>query len=198
MAERAPTAAPPGASASPRFSNCLLLLRAAHMQIVLESHASLLDLLRRFGSRPPLEELLDVLPALTPRLYSIANSQLESPEKARQAGGVGHAGLKRTGHAMCPRMRSSIPFFIQKKATRCHVSIPGVKAVQATVALSMVEHKSEAGAVHKGVATSWLRALAEPLLEPAGSPPGPAIKLPVHFRGCGGGAGGGGGMHACM
>ena len=59
---------------------------------MLEGKPSLLDLLRQFPScRPPLGPLLDALPALPARMYSVACSPLELPGKvgAAAAGGRG-------------------------------------------------------------------------------------------------------------
>jgi sulfite reductase alpha subunit-like flavoprotein len=47
---------------------------------------SLLDLLKKFPScHPPLEALLDALPALAPRLYSVASSPFAQPHKVSAA-----------------------------------------------------------------------------------------------------------------
>lgn len=90
---------PPG-----RISQCLLLLllksrgltpacRLPPPQEVFEARPSLLDLLGQFPScKPPLDALLDALPALPARMYSVACSPLEMPDKVGLFGWV-HAWI---------------------------------------------------------------------------------------------------------
>ncbi|KAL6770831.1 hypothetical protein ACKKBF_B32860 [Auxenochlorella protothecoides x Auxenochlorella symbiontica] len=59
--------------------------RDEYAKEVLEGRPSLLDLLTRFDSRPPLAPLLDALPALVPRPYSIANAAVAQPGKVAMA-----------------------------------------------------------------------------------------------------------------
>lgn len=54
--------------------------RDEYRREILEERPALLDLLRRFGSRPPFAALLDALPPLSSRLYSITN-YAEQPTK---------------------------------------------------------------------------------------------------------------------
>ncbi len=67
--------------------------------------ADLLDLLQAFPSaRPPLQALLDSLPALKPRLYSIASSPLAAPGRVELCVGVvreTRRGRPRDGVASC-------------------------------------------------------------------------------------------------
>lgn len=67
--------------------------------------ADLLDLLEAFPSaRPPLQALLDSLPALKPRLYSIASSPLAAPGRVELCVGVvrdTRRGRPRDGVASC-------------------------------------------------------------------------------------------------
>ncbi|WP_043338729.1 sulfite reductase subunit alpha [Belnapia moabensis] len=67
--------------------------------------ADLLDLLQAFPSaRPPLADLIASLPALKPRLYSIASSPLAAPGKVELCIGVVQAerrGRRRDGIASC-------------------------------------------------------------------------------------------------
>ena len=52
------------------------------LEQVRDGSPSLLDLLRKHPScAPPLDALLDALPALAPRLYSIASSPLQQPDQ---------------------------------------------------------------------------------------------------------------------
>ncbi|KAK9818129.1 hypothetical protein WJX72_007597 [[Myrmecia] bisecta] len=58
----------------------------AYAKEIREGQPSLLDLLQRFPScQPPLAALLDALPPLAPRMYSIASSPLEHPGQAHVA-----------------------------------------------------------------------------------------------------------------
>jgi NADPH-ferrihemoprotein reductase len=56
--------------------------RDAYNAQVRDARPSLLDVLQKYPScAPPLDALLDALPALAPRLYSIASSPLQQPEQ---------------------------------------------------------------------------------------------------------------------
>lgn len=64
--------------------------KEAYAHEITEHQPSVLDLLQRFRScRVSLEALLDALPPLTPRMYSISCS--------RREGQVGHGGCRGTG-----------------------------------------------------------------------------------------------------
>lgn len=58
--------------------------KAEYSREILEEKPSLLDLVQRFRSRPPLAALLDALPVLSSRLYSITN-YAKKPDKVRCA-----------------------------------------------------------------------------------------------------------------
>lgn len=65
---------------------CCKAGRAAYAQDITAGQPSLLDLLNRFPScHPPFEVVLDVLPPLAPRMYSITTSPLEFPHKLQVA-----------------------------------------------------------------------------------------------------------------
>lgn len=67
--------------------------RDAYAADILAARPTLLDLLRQFPScRPPLDALLDALPPLAARMYSLTNSPLATPERVS-----GHVG----GWACC-------------------------------------------------------------------------------------------------
>ncbi|KAK2078446.1 hypothetical protein QBZ16_003286 [Prototheca wickerhamii] len=108
--------------------------RDEYRREVLEERPALLDLLRRFGSRPPFAALLDALPPLSSRLYSITN-YAEQPTKV----GLG-----------------------------------------ACIALSIVRSERPSGAVHEGVASTWLERLAAPLVGQESAVAGPLV--PVYFQ----------------
>lgn len=66
---------------------------------ILTARPSLLHLLRRFPScRPPLGALLDALPPLAARMYSLSCSPLESPDKVRW--GLLYPGLSQTSQLL--------------------------------------------------------------------------------------------------
>lgn len=74
--------------------------RDAYTQEVAAAQPSLVDLLRRFPScQPPVEALLDVLPPLAPRMYSLTNAPVAGPAAA--GGGVpGAVGPRRAQFAL--------------------------------------------------------------------------------------------------
>jgi sulfite reductase alpha subunit-like flavoprotein len=56
--------------------------RDEYNERVRDGQPSLLDLLRLYPScQPPVDVLLDALPALVPRMYSIASSPLQQPRQ---------------------------------------------------------------------------------------------------------------------
>eukprot|EP00803_Ostreobium_quekettii_P006467 evm.model.scf_808.6 EVM.evm.TU.scf_808.6 scf_808:25755-30501(-) len=60
--------------------------RDAYRKVVVEGNSSVVQILRSCPScKPPLDALLDILPPLAPRLYSISSSQLEKGDKAQFA-----------------------------------------------------------------------------------------------------------------
>lgn len=71
--------------------------REAYNQEIAAGQPSLLDLLRRFPScKPPVHALLDALPPLAPRMYSLTNA----PVDADKDGVPGAVGIKRVQFAL--------------------------------------------------------------------------------------------------
>ena len=132
-------------------------------------------MLRKYPScAPPLDALLDVLPALAPRLYSIASSPLQQPEQVplrrlpccawsqQPVGTSDHAGRMTT----CTL--TALWFFCGSDCAAQHF-------VQVDVAFSVVRVETQYGIKH-GVATSWLDRLAAPLTGPQAAPDPALVK----------------------
>ncbi len=84
--------------------------RDAYAADILAARPTLLDLLKQFPScRPPLDALLDALPPLAARMYSLTNSPLAMPEKVSGCfvlPGFCLCGLDIEGRLSAARMRS--------------------------------------------------------------------------------------------
>jgi NADPH-ferrihemoprotein reductase len=118
--------------------------REAYAQEVGAGQPSLLDLLRRFPScSPPVAALLDALPPLAPRMYSLANAPVALPAAAAAAG-AGAAAASSDG-----------PHQQQQQQARPRERLQ--------FALSVVEFGTQYGR-RRGVASCWLQQLCEPWL----------------------------------
>eukprot|EP00951_Prasinocladus_malaysianus_P025160 scaffold219862_cov45-Prasinocladus_malaysianus.AAC.1 len=73
--------------------------KEAYKADIVAGQPSLLDLLKRFPScKPPLDHLLEALPPLAERLYSLTSSQLTHPNAAHVAFSVVNFSTDRYGH----------------------------------------------------------------------------------------------------
>lgn len=76
--------------------------KEAYAHEITEHQPSVLDLLQRFRScRVSLEALLDALPPLTPRMYSISCSRREGQVGSGAAWGRGHHQIPVGAEAVC-------------------------------------------------------------------------------------------------
>eukprot|EP00887_Chlorella_sp_A99_P003199 scaffold9.g3199.t1 len=103
--------------------------------------------------RPPLDALLDALPPLAARMYSVCCSPLDHPGKARlpPLGG----GRARQAGAPCGG-RTARAAVLPGRRARSQRHRP------AQVAFSVVRFTTPAYGEHAGVATTWLQGLAAP------------------------------------
>lgn len=152
-------------------------------QEVLEGRPSLLDLLTRFDSRPPLAPLLDALPALVPRLYSIANAAVAQPGKVRRSRGLQGQGILDWWVAgICVVASLAVHLGSASPVPPLH------QCPQVAMALSIVRFTKACGTEHEGVATTWLERTAAPLLQGSWKGtegPTPAVpRIPIYFRRC--------------
>ena len=75
--------------------------RDVYNQEITAGQPSLVDLLRRFPScQPPVEALLDALPPLAPRMYSLTNAPVEAAVDGAGRGVAGAVGPRRVQFAL--------------------------------------------------------------------------------------------------
>lgn len=90
--------------------------KEAYGHEIAEHQPSLLDLLTRFPScSPPLDALLDALPPLSPRLYSISSSQRAQPSAA---GGGAPSTPRGPGSATSANDKLSVALSVVRFKTR--------------------------------------------------------------------------------
>lgn len=154
--------------------------RDAYAAEILAARPSLVDLLRRFPScRPPLGALLDALPPLAARMYSLSCSPLENPGKVRRGCNdrrcIGFVSRPRHLHASCKLLTNP-------QQLSCVCPCPARAALQAQFAFTVVRHRSEQHGEQQGVATSWLHRLCDPIARGAASAQAAGVCLPVFLR----------------
>jgi sulfite reductase (NADPH) flavoprotein alpha-component len=118
-----------GAARHPRHAAALRAL-AESEEGAEPAGADLLDLIETFPSaRPPLQALLDSLPALKPRLYSIASSPLAAPGRVELCVGVvreERRGRLRDGVASCHlAFRTAPGETLHARIQTSHFRLPG-------------------------------------------------------------------------
>lgn len=76
--------------------------REAYQHEIMEHQPSILDLLARFDScSPPLDALLDALPPLVPRMYSVTNSPVDGSGKVQVSERVALMVLRAMAASVC-------------------------------------------------------------------------------------------------